>query len=92
MLAFYPEFESESPQVVEVLFLVDVSSSMKVSRISFYAHPRGHCPFDSDVLGTLVRSHSDLITCDACVLAQWRALVAFCYQRKLCFGLVYRPR
>ena len=57
MLAFYPEFESESPQVVEVLFLVDVSCSMKVSRISFYSHPRGHCPFDSDVLRTLVRSH-----------------------------------
>ncbi|XP_067050666.1 protein mono-ADP-ribosyltransferase PARP4-like isoform X2 [Acropora muricata] len=33
MLAFYPEFESESPQVVEVLFLVDVSSSMKGSPI-----------------------------------------------------------
>ncbi|KAK2557988.1 Protein mono-ADP-ribosyltransferase PARP4 [Acropora cervicornis] len=33
MLAFYPEFESESPQVVEVLFLVDVSCSMKGSPI-----------------------------------------------------------
>ncbi|XP_015749941.1 PREDICTED: poly [ADP-ribose] polymerase 4-like [Acropora digitifera] len=33
MLAFYPEFESENPQVVEVLFLVDVSCSMKGSPI-----------------------------------------------------------
>ena len=91
MLAFYPEFESESPQVVEVLFLVDVSCSMKVSRIFFCPHPWGHCPIASDVLGTLVRSRWEIITCGACVLAQWHALVAYCCQRNLYLALVSRP-
>lgn len=31
MLTFYPEFEAESPTEVEVLFLLDLSCSMKVS-------------------------------------------------------------
>ena len=31
MLTFYPEFEAESPQQVEILFLLDLSCSMKVS-------------------------------------------------------------
>ena len=31
MLTFYPEFEAESPQEVEVVFLLDLSCSMKVS-------------------------------------------------------------
>ena len=33
MLTFYPEFEAEIPQEVEVLFLLDLSCSMKVSHI-----------------------------------------------------------
>lgn len=33
MLTFYPEFEAEIPREVEVLFLLDLSCSMKVSRI-----------------------------------------------------------
>ena len=33
MLTFYPEFEAETPREVEVLFLLDLSCSMKVSRI-----------------------------------------------------------
>ena len=31
MLTFYPEFEAESPPEVELLFLLDLSCSMKVS-------------------------------------------------------------
>ena len=31
MLTFYPEFEAESPSEVEVVFLFDLSCSMKVS-------------------------------------------------------------
>ena len=34
MLTFYPEFEAESPQEVEVVFLLDLSCSMKVSTIA----------------------------------------------------------
>lgn len=30
MLTFYPEFEAESPPDVEVIFLLDLSCSMKV--------------------------------------------------------------
>ena len=30
MLTFYPEFEAESPSEVEVIFLLDLSCSMKV--------------------------------------------------------------
>ena len=33
MLTFYPEFEAEIPREGEVLFLLDLSCSMKVSRI-----------------------------------------------------------
>ena len=33
MLTFYPEFEADSPQEVEVLFLFDLSCSMKVGYI-----------------------------------------------------------
>ena len=33
MLTFYPEFETEIPREVEVLFLLDLSCSMKVSHI-----------------------------------------------------------
>ena len=33
MLTFYPEFEAETPREVEVLFLLDLSCSMKASRI-----------------------------------------------------------
>ena len=33
MLTFYPEFEAEIPREVEVLFLLDLSCSMKVSHI-----------------------------------------------------------
>ena len=33
MLTFYPEFEAETPREVEVLFLLDLSCSMKVSGI-----------------------------------------------------------
>ena len=33
MLTFYPEFEAESPEQVEVVFLLDLSCSMKVSLI-----------------------------------------------------------
>ena len=33
MLTFYPEFEAEIPQQVEVVFLLDLSCSMKVSSI-----------------------------------------------------------
>lgn len=35
MLTFYPEFEAESPQQVEILFLLDLSCSMKVSVTRF---------------------------------------------------------
>ena len=31
MLTFYPEFEAKSPSEVEVIFLLDLSCSMKVS-------------------------------------------------------------
>ena len=31
MLTFYPEFEAETPPEVEVVFLLDLSCSMKVS-------------------------------------------------------------
>ena len=33
MLTFYPEFEAEIPREIEVLFLLDLSCSMKVSHI-----------------------------------------------------------
>ena len=36
MLTFYPEFEAESPSEVEVLFLLDLSCSMKVSSSVVY--------------------------------------------------------
>ena len=36
MLTFYPEFEAESPQEVEIVFLLDLSCSMKVSSIRCY--------------------------------------------------------
>ena len=35
MLTFYPEFEAESPPEVELVFLLDLSCSMKVSSVVF---------------------------------------------------------